>query len=59
MKKLLVIVVIILLLSVIVIPSAGSIVDKKSIVPTSNGNTLYVGGDEPIFTNKAKPQKKL
>ena len=39
-KKGLVVAVILLFISVSVIPSAGTVIDKKSTVPT-NGDTLY------------------
>jgi len=46
-KKGVVVAVILLFISVSVIPSTGRIVEKKSTMPSSNGNTLYVGGSGP------------
>jgi len=47
MKKLLVFGVIVLFLSVSVIPSTGTTDVKQITVPTSKGDTLYVGGSGP------------
>ena len=47
MKKLLAVGVIVLFLGVSVIPSTGTTDVKQITVPTSNGNTLYVGGSGP------------
>jgi len=47
MKKLLVFGVIVLFLSVSVIPSTGTTDVKQITMPTSSGNTLYVGGSGP------------
>ncbi len=47
MKKLLAVGVIVLFISVSVIPSTGITDVKQITMPTSNGNTLYVGGSGP------------
>jgi parallel beta-helix repeat protein len=39
--------IIVLFIGAGVYPSSGIIVEEKSIIPTINGNTLYVGGDGP------------
>jgi len=47
MKKLLAVGVIVLFLGVSVIPSTATTDVKQIVMPTSNGNTLYVGGSGP------------
>lgn len=44
-KKGLVIVIIVLFIGISVIPSSGIQIDNKTIISTSRGNTLYVGGN--------------
>ncbi len=44
MTKALIIGIILLFICISITPSTGTIVEKKSIKPISNGNTLYVGG---------------
>ena len=43
-KKILAVIVFLLFMSMSVIPSTGNIIEKKSLIPISYGNTLYVGG---------------
>ena len=47
-KKCLVIAVILLFIGMSVVPSTGTVIEKKSTMPTNyDGNTLYVGGGGP------------